>query len=101
MTADLAQELINFREDQKNREVLANSDWYRKVGGFPATIDLAVIVCRYNQPVFRHGSRPDCTNTVVSVSLIWNAPHRAERAVVENRVVAPRFHLEAMKLMAS
>ncbi|WP_448874002.1 type II secretion system minor pseudopilin GspK [Desulfobulbus propionicus] len=40
MTADLAQELINFREDQKNREVLANSDWYRKVGGFPATIDL-------------------------------------------------------------
>ena len=39
MTADLAQDLMSYRQDQKNRDVLASSDWYRKVGGFPAAID--------------------------------------------------------------
>jgi general secretion pathway protein K len=40
MSADLAQELIAYREDEKNRESLAGSDWYRRIGGFPAAIDL-------------------------------------------------------------
>lgn len=40
MTADLAQELIEYREDEKNRDVLSGNDWYRKVSGFPMKIDL-------------------------------------------------------------
>ncbi|MDD2465129.1 MAG: type II secretion system minor pseudopilin GspK [Desulfobulbus sp.] len=39
MTADLAQELIGYREDEKNREGLSQSDWYRRVPGFPMAID--------------------------------------------------------------
>ncbi len=40
MTERLAQELIDFREDQQHKEVLATSTWYRQVSGFPITIDL-------------------------------------------------------------
>lgn len=40
MTDKLAQELIAYREDEQNEEHLGQADWYRKVGGFPATIDL-------------------------------------------------------------
>lgn len=40
MTDKLAQELITYREDEQNEEALEQTDWYRKVGGFPATIDL-------------------------------------------------------------
>nr|WP_321465007.1 type II secretion system minor pseudopilin GspK [uncultured Desulfobulbus sp.] len=40
MTAGLAQDLIKFREDEKNHDVFHLADWYRKVPGFPLTIDL-------------------------------------------------------------
>lgn len=40
MTGELAQELIDFREEEKNQETLATVDWYTKVGGFPTAVDL-------------------------------------------------------------
>jgi general secretion pathway protein K len=40
MTAELAQELIDFRAEEKNQEALATVDWYTKVAGFPAAVDL-------------------------------------------------------------
>jgi len=40
MTDKLAQELITYREDEENEEKLGQTDWYRKVGGFPTAIDL-------------------------------------------------------------
>jgi len=39
MTASLAQDLLKYREDETNRDGLSTSDWYRKVPGFPITID--------------------------------------------------------------
>ncbi|ADW16836.1 type II secretory pathway component PulK-like protein [Desulfobulbus propionicus DSM 2032] len=51
MTRELAQELIDYRENRKNEETLATADWYRQVGGFPASIDLGgellTVVGRY------------------------------------------------------
>jgi general secretion pathway protein K len=40
MTSELAQELIDFRKDQKRKEVLSKVDWYRQVHWLPATINL-------------------------------------------------------------
>jgi len=40
MSSDLAQDLIKYREDEKNREGLSQSDWYHHVPGFPMGIDL-------------------------------------------------------------
>lgn len=44
MTRKLAQELIEFREDQRYAKLLSNSDWYRKVSGFPSTINFGTDV---------------------------------------------------------
>jgi general secretion pathway protein K len=41
MSAKLAQELIEFRENRENAKVLANPDWYREVSGFPASIEFS------------------------------------------------------------
>ncbi len=38
MTPELAQELIDFREDKQHKEVLAKDGWYRQVSGFPSAI---------------------------------------------------------------
>lgn len=38
MTPRLAQDLIDFREDQQHKEVLSTADWYRQVSGFPSGI---------------------------------------------------------------
>lgn len=40
MTPELAQDLVAFREDPQNRELLATVDWYRQVSGIPASIDI-------------------------------------------------------------
>jgi len=40
MSADLAQDLIKYREDATNREALGQTDWYHRVPGFPMGIDL-------------------------------------------------------------
>lgn len=40
MNPKLAQELIDYREDEQHQEVLATVGWYRKVSGFPSTISL-------------------------------------------------------------
>lgn len=40
MTPALAQELIDFREDPQNAELLTTVDWYRQVSGLPASIDI-------------------------------------------------------------
>ncbi|MGD9947573.1 MAG: type II secretion system minor pseudopilin GspK [Desulfobulbus sp.] len=53
MTADLAQELIDYREDEKNRETLSLSDWYRKVPGFPMAIDFSPELLRVQSTSFQ------------------------------------------------
>ena len=40
MTVELAQELIDFREDKRNYEALAQADWYSSVRGLPAGFSL-------------------------------------------------------------
>lgn len=40
MTTELAQELIDFREDKRNVEELAQANWYTKVRGMPASLTL-------------------------------------------------------------
>jgi general secretion pathway protein K len=40
MSTELAQDLIASRENEKNREALSASDWYRRVAGFPTSLDL-------------------------------------------------------------
>ncbi len=40
MTESLAQDLINYREDQEHKETLTTTTWYRQVSGFPLSIDL-------------------------------------------------------------
>jgi general secretion pathway protein K len=40
LTLEMAQELILFRDEQKNKEVLSKTDWYRQVHWLPARIDL-------------------------------------------------------------
>lgn len=40
MNPKLAQELIDYREDEQHQEALTSVDWYRKVRGFPSTINL-------------------------------------------------------------
>jgi len=41
MTAKLAQELIDFREDPRHAKLLASTGWYREVSGFPAAIEFS------------------------------------------------------------
>ncbi|MCL2457620.1 MAG: type II secretion system minor pseudopilin GspK [Desulfobulbus sp.] len=41
MTPKLAQELIDYREDQQHVELLAQPGWYRGVSGFPAAIEFS------------------------------------------------------------
>jgi len=41
MTAEVAQELIDYRENANNREKLASPDWYNRVPGVPSGIDLS------------------------------------------------------------
>lgn len=38
MTPQLAQDLIEFREDKRNKEALATVSWYKQVSGFPEGI---------------------------------------------------------------
>ena len=40
MSVDLAQDLIKYRDDEKNREVLSQNNWYHQVPGFPMGLDL-------------------------------------------------------------
>lgn len=40
MTVDLAQRLIEYRENQHHQDALGSHDWYRKVGDFPSSLDL-------------------------------------------------------------
>lgn len=37
ISAEMAQELIEFREEPRNRELLATADWYKQVGGLSGT----------------------------------------------------------------
>ena len=39
MTEDLASDLIDFRNDEENREVLAQADWYKRVRGVPGDLN--------------------------------------------------------------
>jgi general secretion pathway protein K len=39
LTEEMAQELIDYREDKDNRDLLATVDWYKRVGGIPADLD--------------------------------------------------------------
>jgi len=39
MTQKLAQELIDYREDQGHAEFLSDPHWYRQVSGFPSSIE--------------------------------------------------------------
>jgi general secretion pathway protein K len=41
MSAKLAQELIDFRQDPRHADLLSESGWYRQVTGFPASIELS------------------------------------------------------------
>lgn len=59
MTQELAQELIDFREYRKNQEALATADWYRKVAGFPATIDLGADLLTVSSTYFQVKARAD------------------------------------------
>ncbi|XOF32912.1 MAG: general secretion pathway protein GspK [Candidatus Electrothrix sp. YB6] len=38
MTPELAAELVNFRKQEENKELLAETDWYWQVSGFPGDI---------------------------------------------------------------
>lgn len=53
MTADLAQDLIKYREDERHRDVLSSTDWYRKVSGFPVTIDFGANRLRVQSTFFQ------------------------------------------------
>ena len=53
MTAELAQDLIDFREDTDNKEELASPDWYRKVNGMPATLTLDGALLKVSGTHFR------------------------------------------------
>ena len=37
VSVEMAQELIEFREEPRNREFLGTMDWYRQIGGFAGT----------------------------------------------------------------
>ncbi len=39
MTGELAADLVDFRNDKDNEEVLAQADWYHQVSGFPGDIN--------------------------------------------------------------
>jgi hypothetical protein len=39
MTQKMAQELMEFRENQRYAQLLLNPDWYHQVSGFPGLID--------------------------------------------------------------
>ena len=41
MTPNLAQELIDFREDPRHAKLLATPGWYREITGFPASIEFS------------------------------------------------------------
>jgi len=41
MNPKLAQELIDYREDEQHKELLTSVGWYRKVSGFPSAINLS------------------------------------------------------------
>jgi general secretion pathway protein K len=59
MTPELAQELIDFREVHQNREALASVDWYRKVAGFPASVDLGADLLTVAGSYFQVQARAD------------------------------------------
>ncbi len=40
MTDELATDVIEFRNDEANREQLQDPEWYRRIGGFPGDITL-------------------------------------------------------------
>ena len=52
MTPELAADLIDFREDERNREALATVDWYKQVSGFPAGVTLDRTVLKVTGAMF-------------------------------------------------
>jgi len=59
MTPELAQELIDFREMRQDRQALASADWYRKVPGFPASVDLGANLLTVSGGYFQVRARAD------------------------------------------
>lgn len=53
MTPELAQELIGFREDKRNREALASFNWYKEVRGLPASMTFESTVLTVTGTYFR------------------------------------------------
>jgi general secretion pathway protein K len=52
MTEELAADLIDFRNDEANRDRLAAPDWYRSVDGFPGDVTLEQKVITTGSNVF-------------------------------------------------
>ena len=50
MTEELAAEMISFREDEENKEMLNQTSWYRNIPGFPGniTFDAALVTTESN-----------------------------------------------------
>ena len=53
MTTELAQELIDFREDKRNLEALAQANWYTKVPGVSASLTLDRNLLKVSGEYFR------------------------------------------------
>ena len=41
MTDELAADVVEFRNDEANKDLLSQPDWYRRMGGFPGDITLS------------------------------------------------------------
>jgi general secretion pathway protein K len=52
MSDELAADIIEFRNDEANRDMLSKPDWYRQMGGFPGDITLADDVLTTSSSLF-------------------------------------------------
>ena len=80
MTAELAQDLVDFRRDERNREALATVDWYKQVSGFPAGVTLDRTVLKVTGAMFEvsvRAARPPFART--GVAILQRADNRTQQ----------------------
>ncbi|MDX9834593.1 MAG: type II secretion system minor pseudopilin GspK [Desulfobulbus sp.] len=80
MTPELARDLLDFRDDERNREALATVDWYKQVSGFPAGVTLDRTVLKVTGAWFEvivRAASPPFVRT--GVATLQRADNRTQR----------------------
>jgi len=86
MTEELAAMLDEFRRSEENRELLADSGWYRSVPGFPGDIELPADLLSVSSSVFQLKSEGRLDEQTRGITAVVERKTDGTVSIVEKRV---------------